>query len=122
MFHETVKAEGHLIDSKLLERIFDRIVEQGAAYEVLRFEIGKTNEDFSSIELRVEADDSARLTQLLEDLVSWGCQVDSGGDARIEVTDKDRCVPEDFCSTTNHRTEVCIDGEWMSVGKQRKES
>lgn len=122
MFSETVTAEGHLIDSQLLERIFDRIVEHGAVYEVLRFDIGRTNEDFSNVELKLSAPDEATLRALIEDLVKYGCRLMDERDARFEATSKDRCVPEDFYSTTNHRTQVRIGGRWAEVAKQRMDA
>ncbi len=49
----TVVAEGHLIDSQLLTRIFDVVIARGAAFEVLRFDIGRTNDEFSKLTLKV---------------------------------------------------------------------
>jgi hypothetical protein len=42
-----VSAEGHLVDSQLLKSIFDRIIERGGEYEVLHFDLGRTNDDYS---------------------------------------------------------------------------
>ena len=39
---EVIEAHGHLIDSGHLSAIFDRVIEQNAAYEVIRFDIGRT--------------------------------------------------------------------------------
>ncbi|MEZ6014808.1 MAG: TIGR00300 family protein [Planctomycetota bacterium] len=122
MFSETVTVEGHLIDSKVLERIFDRIVEHGAAYEVLRFDIGRTNDDFSFAKLRLSAPTEAALRALLEDVVPYGCRMESERDARFDVAPKDSCVPEDFYSTTNHRTQIRIGGKWVDVEKQRMDA
>ena len=43
MLSETVDAEGHLIDSGDLQAILTTIVEQGASYEILNFDMGRTN-------------------------------------------------------------------------------
>ena len=37
--------EGHLIDSDILRKVFDRIVEEGGEFEVLEFRVGKTNDE-----------------------------------------------------------------------------
>ena len=50
-----VTAEGHLVDSNLLNAIFDRIIERGGAFEVQHFELGRTNDDFSRLTLKVGA-------------------------------------------------------------------
>ena len=47
MLHETVVMEGHLIDSDMMRRVFNRIVEKGGEFEVLEFRVGKTNADAS---------------------------------------------------------------------------
>ena len=45
---EVVEAEGHLIDSQLLNVIFDTVIKWDASFEVLQFRIGRTNEEPSS--------------------------------------------------------------------------
>jgi hypothetical protein len=45
--HETVVLEGHLIDSDIMRRVFDRVVEGGGAFEVQEFRVGRTNEEAS---------------------------------------------------------------------------
>jgi len=52
-FQETVEAEGHLIDSQILELVFDEVVQYGGRFEVEEFRIGRTNEEASYLRLRV---------------------------------------------------------------------
>ena len=47
MVHETVTLEGHLIDSDIMRRVFDRVVEGGGEFEVLEFRVGRTNDEAS---------------------------------------------------------------------------
>ena len=54
-----VGAEGHLIDSNILNAIFDKVIERGGAFEVLTFAIGRTNDEFSRISLKVSAPTAA---------------------------------------------------------------
>ena len=65
---EVIEAQGHLIDSGHLSAIFDKVIEQHAAYEVLRFDIGRTNDDASRIEMRITAPDEAALADILQQL------------------------------------------------------
>ena len=44
-FEEVVEAEGHLIDSHVMEQIFDKVVESSGRFEVEQFRIGRTNGD-----------------------------------------------------------------------------
>ena len=119
---DTIEAEGHLIDSGLLSAIFDKIIEQKAAYEILHFDIGRTNDDPSRIEMRITAPDTTVLDELLQQLTTFGCHVVRERDALVKPAEKDRCVPDDFYSTTNHRTHVRLGGRWIEVDKQRMDA
>jgi lysine-ketoglutarate reductase/saccharopine dehydrogenase-like protein (TIGR00300 family) len=117
-----VAAEGHLIDSQLLTAIFDTVIERGGAFEVLHFDIGRTNNDFSHLTLKVSSATDAALVALLEALIPLGCRAAAEQDALIRAADRDRCAPEDFYSTTNQRTEVRVDDRWIAVEQQRMDA
>ncbi len=119
---EIVEAEGHLVDSNLLQEVFDRVIEHGASFEVLRFDLGRTNEEISHLQLKVTAPSPAGLPELLSDLVPLGCHPTARRDARLEPAEADGCVPDDFYSTTNHRTYVHHGGDWMEVSHQRMDA
>jgi len=118
-----VEAEGHLVDSQLLARIFDKVVERAARFEVQRFDLGRTNDEPSSLTLKVAAPDEASLTQLVEDLIPLGCRVAGREqDVGTEPAPQDGCAPDDFYSTTNHRTYVRRLGTWIDVERQRMDA
>lgn len=119
MFHEFIFAQGHLLDTRLLERMFEQILESGAEYEVIEFELGRMSNDTSKAKLKVMAETEDILREAIEEVVSLGGQVESESDARLEAVEKAGCVPEDFYSTTNHRTQVRLGGSWEDVQKQR---
>ena len=116
---EIVEAEGHLIDSQLLNAMFDTVVRHDAAFEVLEFRIGRTNDEPSFVSMRVTSPNQAGLTETLEELVALGCRVAGAEDAHLIPADRDGCAPEDFYSTTNHRTSVRLAGDWVAVERQR---
>ncbi len=119
---DTIEAEGHLIDSGLLSAIFDKIIEFKASYEILTFNIGRTNDDPSRIEMRINAADTPVLEELLQQLTTFGCRPMRERDATVKPAEKDRCVPDDFYSTTNHRTQVRLGGRWIEVEQQRMDA
>ena len=119
---ETVEAQGHLIDSGDLQAILTTIVEHDATYEILRFDVGRTNADASHLMIRLTADTPDSLENLLEKLSPYGCYVGGAPDALIRSADMDGAAPEDFYSTTNHRTEVRLQGEWVVVDEQRMDA
>ena len=119
MFSEIVEAEGHLVDSQILSKIMDRVIECGAAYEVLDFYLGRTNEDISRLKMQVNADSQDSLEKTLEELVELGCYPDEIANVTLKPAEADRVVPDDFYSTTNHRTFVRYGDQWLEVAKQR---
>ena len=122
MHSETVEARGHLIDSGDLQAILTTIVEHGADYVIERFDVGRTNDSVSTLTITVSADSRPSLDHLLEKLSPYGCYVDSLPDAVLRPADLDGAAPEDFYSTTNHRTEVHLGGQWVAVDHQRMDA
>ena len=119
---EIIEAEGHLIDSHIMERIFDTVVEYQGRFEVEKFHIGRTNSEPSQLRMRVETPSREQMDQLLSQLLGLGCVPVDAGDAVLETIARDKCAPEDFYSTTNHRTLVRIEGEWIEVSHQRMDA
>ncbi len=119
---EVVEAEGHLIDSHIMEQIFDTVIEHQGRFEVEHFHIGRTNADPSRLRLRVESPDRARFEKMLAQLHALGCAPVEEQDARFARVERDRCAPEDFYSTTNHRTLVRRGGQWHEVRNQRMDA
>jgi len=116
---DTIEAQGHLIDSGLLSAIFDKIIELKGSYEILDFDIGRTNDDPSRIKMRVTAPDRVTLADLLQQITIFGAHAVRERDTLVKPAEKDRCVPDDFYSTTNHRTQVRLNGHWVDVENQR---
>lgn len=121
-FEEVVEAEGHLIDSHIMERIFDTVVEHDGKFEVERFHIGRTNADPSRLRLRIETGTQEQLDQLLGQLLALGCIPADGAAVELKTVEADRCAPMDFYSTTNHRTYVRLKKEWIEVERQRMDA
>jgi lysine-ketoglutarate reductase/saccharopine dehydrogenase-like protein (TIGR00300 family) len=120
--HEVVEAQGHLIDSHIMEQIFDTVVEFHGRFEVEQFHIGRTNSEPSYLRLKVEARDHASMRQILSQLLGLGCSMVDSGDAELRKVERDCCAPEDFYSTTNHRTLVRHGDEWVEVNNQRMDA
>ena len=116
-------AEGHLIDSGLMSKYLAIVVENGGTYELLKFDIGRTVSDFSRAEMIVHADAPERLARILENLTSLGCHpVDESESIVLKRSPQDGTVPDDFYSTTNHRTRVFHAGRWLDVAEQRMDA
>lgn len=119
---ELVEAQGHLVDSHIMEQIFDAVVEFGGRFEVEEFSIGRTNSDPSRLRLRVEASDASQLEKMITRLLELGCALSDSGEVEVSEVTCDRCAPEDFYSTTNQKTLVRHNAQWLEVGNQRMDA
>jgi lysine-ketoglutarate reductase/saccharopine dehydrogenase-like protein (TIGR00300 family) len=121
-YSQVVEAEGHLIDSQILNVVFDTVVRRNASFDVLKFSIGRSNDEPSFISMRISSPTPQGLGEVLEELVALGCRLAEQHDANLKSADRDGCVPDDFYSTTNHRTLVRHRGKWMPVEQQRMDA
>lgn len=122
MVSTTVEAEGHLIDSGNFQSILTTIVEDGSEYEILNFAVGRKNDETSHLTLRLRAATDERLQDLVSKLSVFGCYVRDSPSALLRAADMDGAAPEDFYSTTNHRTLVFLNGEWFAAEAQRMDA
>ncbi|MFB6309709.1 MAG: TIGR00300 family protein [Salinirussus sp.] len=110
-----VELEGHIIDSGIMERAFGIIMDMGGSFEVEEFTIGRHETEHSYARLLVEADDEDHLQSIIHELHQNGANPSDPRDATLEPAPADRVVPTGFYSTTNHPTDIRIDGEWIPV-------
>jgi lysine-ketoglutarate reductase/saccharopine dehydrogenase-like protein (TIGR00300 family) len=116
MLHEdTVEITGHLMDSGVLARILDDVLDYGGDYRIERIELGKTHGDESSARLVIGADTPEALDRLLMRLQIHGVNRVDPGEAVVRQTDADGVFPADFYSTTNLETVVRLEGQWVPV-------
>lgn len=121
MVHESVTLEGHLIDSDILRRVFDRVVEEGGAFEVVEFRVGRNNQEPSFARLDVRAEDPHVLDSILEGLRYLGAATPAG-DAAFAPAEADGILPDEFYATTNFETLVRLAGRWVKVEDQKMDS
>jgi lysine-ketoglutarate reductase/saccharopine dehydrogenase-like protein (TIGR00300 family) len=112
---EVVEVEGHIIDSLILAKVLDVILDAGADYRMLEVDIGRTNVDASRARIEVLADDEATLARLLDDLQVHGANRSEHADAALVPAERDGVLPAGFYATTNLDTEVRVDGRWLPV-------
>ena len=112
---EHVLLEGHIIDSLLLPKVLDEVVEQGATFEIVDLRIGTRHEDESFARIRITADDEDALIRLVERVRQHGANPETVEDVALVEADMDGAFPPGFYSTTNLDTEVRVDGKWLRV-------
>ena len=62
------------------------------------------------------------IDDLFQQLTTFGAHAVREANAVLKPAEKDRCVSDDFYSTTNHRTHVRLKGRWVEVEKQRMDA
>jgi lysine-ketoglutarate reductase/saccharopine dehydrogenase-like protein (TIGR00300 family) len=118
--HETVVLEGHLIDSDILRRVFDRVVGDGGEFEVLEFRVGRTNQEGSFARIDVRAPEPETLDVIVEGLSYLGAVAEAGaGDCAFAPAEADGILPDEFYSTANFDTWVRVEGRWLAAEDQR---
>ena len=110
-----VEAEGHLIDSMILPKIWDRIMELGGDFEVLEFRVGRRKTDTSYIRMLVKGRSPKHLEEILREIYLLGAVPRELREVRLEPAPADMVLPDGFYSTTNHPTYVYYGGRWIEV-------
>ena len=114
-FEQEIEATGHLIDSMILTKIFDRIMDLRGDFQVLDFSVGKRKSDPSYARLVIKAKSREHLESILEQVFREGAQPVSVKEVRLEPAPKDMVMPDDFYSTTNNATQVYYGSQWIDV-------
>jgi lysine-ketoglutarate reductase/saccharopine dehydrogenase-like protein (TIGR00300 family) len=114
MATETIELSGHIVDSLLLAKVLDMIVDAGIAYDLTDVQIGRTNVDPSQARIEVEGP-QAELDRLIDDLQVHGANRVTSGTTTLVAADRDGVLPTGFYSTTNLATDVLIDDGWLTV-------
>ena len=110
-----VKVEGHLIDSLILTKIYDRIIELNGDFETLEFRVGKHKTDTSYLRMVVKGRTAEHLNDILREIYSLGAVPIEVAEAHVAEAPADMVFPDNFYSTTNNPTQVYYGGEWMEV-------
>jgi lysine-ketoglutarate reductase/saccharopine dehydrogenase-like protein (TIGR00300 family) len=114
-FSEEIELRGHIIDSWVLPRVFDGVMDLGGEFEVLEIQVGKKKDETSYAKLRVAAPSAAQLSEILTQLQDLGAEIVGRKDVETKPAPRDGALPPEFYSTSNLPTEVRIEGRWIPV-------
>jgi lysine-ketoglutarate reductase/saccharopine dehydrogenase-like protein (TIGR00300 family) len=116
-----IRLEGHLLDSGLINRSLDAIIDNGGSFQVLNFNLGEQRQSTSAAEVKVSAPSHQVMENIISRLIDLGA-VDlpqDERDAKLEPVLQSGVAPDDFYVTTIYPTEVRINGQWIQVHNQR---
>jgi lysine-ketoglutarate reductase/saccharopine dehydrogenase-like protein (TIGR00300 family) len=114
-YEQEIEIKGHLIDSMILTRIFDNIMDLKGDFQVLDFNIGKKKKDVSYARLTVRGKSRGHLKELMESLYREGAQPVTIQEAMLKPVIKDMVMPDNFYSSTNNATRIYYKGKWIEV-------
>ncbi|HBL10203.1 MAG TPA: TIGR00300 family protein [Cyanobacteria bacterium UBA11162] len=116
-----VRMEGHLLDSGLISRALDLIVENGGSFQVLNFQLGEQRQSTSNAQVKVSAPSHDLMEEIMTQLIDLGAVAlpQEVCDTNLEAVTQDGVAPDDFYVTTIYPTEVRIHCEWVKVQNQR---
>ncbi|MGQ9870963.1 bifunctional arginine dihydrolase/ornithine cyclodeaminase [Leptodesmis sp.] len=116
-----LRLEGHLLDSGLINRALDLIVEGGGSFQVLNFNLGEQRQSTSSAEVKVTAPSHEVMETLVSQLIDLGAvpPPQEVCDINTETVTLPGVAPDDFYVTTIYPTEVRVNCQWVKVQKQR---
>jgi lysine-ketoglutarate reductase/saccharopine dehydrogenase-like protein (TIGR00300 family) len=114
-YSQEVEVKGHLIDSMILARILDTIMDLKGDFQVLEFKVGKKKGDESTSRLMVIGKDKNHLDNLLESVYREGAQPLYIDKVMLEAAKKDMVMPNGFYSTTNNPTQIYFENSWINV-------
>ena len=114
-FSQEIEVSGHLIDSLILTKIFDKIMDLKGEFQVQEIDIGKRKKDQSYARLLVTGKNQKHLDKILETIYREGAVSKIQKKIKLKKSPKNYVMPDNFYSTTNNHTQVFYKGKWIQV-------
>jgi lysine-ketoglutarate reductase/saccharopine dehydrogenase-like protein (TIGR00300 family) len=114
-FSREIEVSGHIIDSLILSKIFDGVMDLDGEFEILKIKIGKKKRDESYAKLRIIGKNQKHLDQILELVYREGATAKIQKEVKLKGAPKNCTMPENFYSTTNNYTQIFRNGKWIKV-------
>ena len=105
-FSREIEVSGHIIDSLILSKIFDGVMDLDGEFEILKINYAK---------LRVIGKNQKHLEQILELVYREGATAKIQKEVKLKAAPKNCTMPENFYSTTNNYTQIFRNGKWIKV-------
>ena len=117
-YSQEVEVSGHLIDSMILTKIFDKIMNRGGEFEILELTVGKKKKDSSHAKLLVTGKNVKHLEEITDDIHREGAIPLNEKQVKLKKATKDMVLPDNFYSTTNNDTWIFHNNLWIHVENQ----
>lgn len=114
-FTQEIEVSGHIIDSSILTKIFDKIMDLHGEFQVEEINIGKKKKDQSYARLSITGKNQKHLGEILETIYREGAVSKIQKGIQLKKSPKNMVMPENFYSTTNNHTQVFYNDKWIQV-------
>ncbi len=114
-YSQVIEVRGHLIDSLILTKIFDEIMDVKGEFEVQEISIGKKKNDQSYARLLVQGKNQKHLDKILDLVYREGATAKLQKVVLLKSASKNMLMPENFYSTTNNNTRIFYKNRWINV-------
>jgi lysine-ketoglutarate reductase/saccharopine dehydrogenase-like protein (TIGR00300 family) len=106
---EEIQLKGHIIDSLILPKVLDTVMDMRGDFEILELRVGKTKTEETFCRIMVSGP-----SELFDELERLGAILPKK-EVRTEAAPADKVLPDNFYGTTHHPTFVFMKGRWRKV-------
>ena len=121
-FSREIELRGHIVDSGILAKVMDTVVEYNGDFETEEFTLGRLKTDPSYARMQIYAETPEQLSALISELRRLGVLVSGEAEAELVSVVKAKVAPEGFYSTTNHPTYVHYRDAWIPVDNMKMDA
>ena len=114
-FTQEIEVRGHLIDSMILPKIFDRIIDLDGEFQIKEIDVGKRKRDSSYVRMLVVGKNQKHLDDLLKIVYREGAVSKIQKEITLKKSIKNSVMPDNFYSTTNNQTQIFYRKRWIKV-------
>ncbi|MDB3957211.1 TIGR00300 family protein [Candidatus Nitrosopelagicus sp.] len=114
-YSKIIEVKGHLIDSLVLTKIFDSVMDLEGKFEVMKISVGKLKTDESYAKLKIIGKNNAHLNEIITALHREGATTKTQKNCKTKTATRNMVFPDKFYSTTNNHTSIYHNNKWINV-------
>lgn len=122
MVEKIIEIRGEIINNNILKLIDDSIKKYNGKYKIIEINVEENELSKPFIKLAVTVNED-NIKSIMDILSSIAIQISPNVESAIlKPSTKDKTVPKDFYSTTNHPTDVLINNVWKPAQNIRMDA
>ena len=110
-----IELSGHIIDSMMLPRVLDAVMDLGGSFRIEELRVGSGKDDPSTARIELQHDTEDGLAALIGACQAQGALLVDTRPAQLLPAPRDGVFPDTFYSTSNQPTRVLVDDGWIDV-------